>query len=356
MRRKLSTLVALLMVPTICSSCQFMPVEEELPVAPVIRSYEAKEYKLTTVMRGDLALTETVTCTYKPANKETLGFTLSGETVKEVYAIKGQQVKKGELLAELESGDLQEQIYKQEYELQTLESQKKYIEEKLQKETVLNGTLREDSNDKEDSNDRLVDLALELSSAKDAIYIKEKQLEESRSELARRQIRAGIDGTVTYARTLTDGQKSESGQIIFIVADLDTSVFIVEGDSAAYFPVGAEMTITYKSKEYSATVVEGSKVSAQQDPDKAMAYLELDQPDPTLESGANGKVIVTHDYREDVLFVNKKAVKTGNGEYFVYMLDEDGLRYMQYVSVGLENKDYIEITGGLTEGDSVVLE
>ena len=38
------------------------------------------------------------------------------------------------------------------------------------------------------------------------------------------------------------------------------------------------------------------------------------------------------------------------------LLDENGLRYMEYVTTGLETKEYVEITDGLSEGDSVVLE
>lgn len=356
MHRKLLALTALLMIPTICTSCQLMPVEEELPAAPVIRAYEAKEYKLTTVMRGDIALTEIVTCTYNPANRESLAFVIGGELIKNMYAEKGDVVTAGTLLAELESGNLQEQIYTKEYELERLKTQLTFVQNELMKETAVNEMLRDDVPEKEDSDDRLVKLALQLEEAEDAVYIKECELKESRKDLSERQIRAGIDGTVTYVRTFTEGQKSEKDKLVYTVADMSTSVFTVEGEKAEYFPVGAEVTITHKGKEYQAVVVAPEKLNVQINPEKKKAYLELKQPDPSLESGATAKVTVTHESREDVLFLNKKAVKSANGENFVYMLGEDGLRYMQYVTTGLVTKEYIEIISGLSEGDSVVLE
>ena len=87
-----------------------------------------------------------------------------------------------------------------------------------------------------------------------------------------------------------------------------------------------------------------------------MAYLQLLQPDPSLENGVSGTIRVTLDYREDVLYVNKKAIKTADGGQFVYMLDEDGLRIRREVVTGLECGDYIEIMDGLAEGESVIID
>ncbi len=359
MRKKLTTLLALLSIPMLCCSCQLLPVEEELPAAPVIRAYEAKEYKLTTVMRGDIQLTENVSCTFKPANKESLYFALAGEVVEGLYAQKGQEVRKGELLAELESGNLQEQIGTQEYELTALQSKEEHLRQEIAKETALNQKLREDSDDREASDERLVDLALRLEEAKDAVLIKEKQLAESRADLRERQIHSGLNGTVTFVRDIEEGDRSEKNKIIYTVADMNTSVFIVEGEKAAYFPVGTEVTIVCKEKEYHAVSVEPASLNLleeDEDEEKLYAYLQPDQPDPTLESGSNAKVHLVHDQREDVLYVNKRAVKSANGEHFVYVLDKNGLREMLYVSTGLDTGEYMEITGGLSEGDSVVLE
>ena len=97
-------------------------------------------------------------------------------------------------------------------------------------------------------------------------------------------------------------------------------------------------------------------LSQSQEDSEPVAYLQLLQPDPTLENGASGNVHVILDQREDVTYVDKKAIKTADGRQFVYMLDEDGLRIRQEVTTGLESGDFVEIISGLTEGDSVILE
>ena len=65
---------------------------------------------------------------------------------------------------------------------------------------------------------------------------------------------------------------------------------------------------------------------------------------------------VVLDSREDVLYVNKKAIKTAGGKQFVYVLNESGLRESKDVTVGAEFGDVIEILSGLKEGDSVLLD
>ena len=97
-----------------CTSCAILPEEEELPAAPVVRDYEVEEYEQTPVLRGDLQLSQKVSCTYRPAKAEDLSFALGGEYISAVYVETGQTVKKGQLLAELEQGNIDEQIEAQE--------------------------------------------------------------------------------------------------------------------------------------------------------------------------------------------------------------------------------------------------
>lgn len=80
-------------LPFVCASCGIMPEEEELPAAPVIRSYEAAEYEQALVMRGDMILTKKVKCTYASAKQEKYSFSLGGMYIDKVYVSEGQQVK-----------------------------------------------------------------------------------------------------------------------------------------------------------------------------------------------------------------------------------------------------------------------
>ena len=114
---------------TTLSGCQLIPVEEELPVAPVVKTYQGVEHDQVVVKRGDLIATSVVQCKYQALEKENLSFRLGGEYIEGIYVEVGQEVQAGELLAELVHDNLNEQIKSQEYQLAILNMQKRHLQE-----------------------------------------------------------------------------------------------------------------------------------------------------------------------------------------------------------------------------------
>lgn len=434
MRKNWMAWLGFIIAPILCTGCQIMPEEEELKTAPVIRSYEVEEYEQSTVMRGDLILSMTVDCVYVAAKQEALSFSLGGEYIDKLYVSEGQEVRAGELLAELKYDNLKAQISEQEYALEIRKVQKSNILENRnldlsRQDTVLSGldaqmeslmaqiesydeqislyraskrggepgnmssrsvSIGGEPDDMSDESEEVTDIEQQkaalteqvsaiiaqkqeqqkqresvvksyekqLQEVEDSLYIGQLRLEELKDDLKQRQIYAGIDGTVTYVREIDEGDRSVLGERFITIADMDTNVFTVSGEDAQYFTVGMQVSILCGKTEYTAEVVEASAfgLAKPQQGDEPVAYLRLSQPDPTLEDGKRGRIELTLDQRKDVLYVDKSAIKTANGEQLVYMLDENGLRTMQKVVTGLTNNDYAEIISGLKEGDRVIIE
>ncbi|MCR2046895.1 biotin/lipoyl-binding protein [Acetatifactor muris] len=393
MRRNLLWALMIVAMSVGLAACGIMPQEEELPAAPVIRSYEAEEYRQATVMRGDIILEKTVRCVYASARQEMYSFSLGGLYIDKIYVSEGDLVKKGDLLAELEKGNLAQQISDGEYALRAMQIRQANLPEsqrlelarqdatiagmderidRLMVKAELAGQKEEKSAFIDQANETLIQkLELEaqeddireaqekqLQEMADSVYIGELRLRELKEELRERQIYAGISGTVIHVQKVKEGERSVKGKNIITIADLDKVVFTVKGEDARYFTAGMQVTVLCNRKEYPAQAVEATELglSQSQEDSEPVAYLQLLQPDPTLENGASGNVHVILDQREDVTYVDKKAIKTADGRQFVYMLDEDGLRIRQEVTTGLESGDFVEIINGLTEGDSVILE
>ena len=359
------------------TSCSLMPEEESLPASPVIYSYTAEEYKLTTVMRGDLVIDTTVSCTYVPAKEKNLSFSFGGVYIDKVYVQKGDQVKEGQVLAQLAQDNLQEQIASQQYQLDVLELEKVHMEENrdfdlLKHDIVLDNLewsmehnggasaykLQEQKEEQlEQRAETEEKYAKQLQEAEDAIYLQKLRLTKLNEELEQSQIIADMDGTVTYVRSVSVGERSVKGQVFITLSDLDSTVFVVEGKNAKYFPEGTEVLINCQDKEIAAQAVALENLDMTVDADgEDVAYLQLKQPDPSITDGERGKIKVVLEQSLDTLYVDKDAIGKVNGEAFVYMLDQDGLRIMQKVTTGLECGDYIEILDGLKENDSVILD
>ena len=75
-------------------------------------------FATVTVDYGDVTLRQKIQCTYRQVEDQEVCFTVSGRIIDRIYVSVGDMVHKGDLLAELETGDLEEQIAQTEYQVQ----------------------------------------------------------------------------------------------------------------------------------------------------------------------------------------------------------------------------------------------
>lgn len=356
--------------------CQLMPEEEVLPVRPVVQHVEVESYTLDTVMRGDLVLTTQISCRYMPAKSEELSFSVGSQYIDRVYVEQGQRVEAGELLAQLQQNNLQEQISSVSYQLEMLKLQKSHLVESRDLDLEIYDThlsnlemqlsyVAEDQQQplliqKQQYQQQRAQVEEEYRSAinqlEDSIYLQYLQLDTLKTELKECQIIAGIDGTVTFVRDYKEGDRSVKGEKFITVSDLDTTAFIVTGEDTQYFTTGMEVSVVCQNQTYMATVTEPEELGVTPDEGQQIVYLKLQQPDPTLKEGDRGKVSYVLEQRKNVLYVNAAAVKTSDSESFVYVLDEEGMRTQRTVTVGIKVDEVIEIVRGLQEGDSVIID
>lgn len=355
-KRRLRWLALAASLSMALTGCSILPAEETFPAAPILRTYQAEEYKMATVQRGDLAETKKVTCNYKPAKQESLAFGVSGKEIKGIYVTSGQEVKAGQLLAELEHEALSEQMENLEYQIKVLQTQNEYAMKSWDVEIQILDLKYEKNSDDHAAKKAVVDAKyiLELEANNDVLHIKELRLKELKDEVRLCKIYAGMDGTVTYVRNVQESDRSEEGRSMITIADMETTAFVVRGDDVEYFSIGDEVTINKGKSEAAAICVEASALGISEEAQNSV-YFQLVQPDPTLESGNSGIIQVVLDSRENALYINKNAIKTTQGKNFVYVLNEEGLRESRDVTVGKVFGDVVEILDGLKEGESVIL-
>jgi macrolide-specific efflux system membrane fusion protein len=76
-----------------------------------------------------------------------------------------------------------------------------------------------------------------------------------------------------------------------------------------------------------------------------------------FRSGMTANVSIVEDSRQDVLRLPVEAIRREDRKTFV-MVEEGGFNGRQRLEVqtGLEGEEYIEITGGVDEGEAVIVE
>ena len=405
-RGPLLIILAAALAMSVFAGCELMPVEEALPAIPIVKEYTAETYTQTEVLRGDLVLQRAITCKYGAAIVDKYMFeeSMKGLKIGAVYVTEGQEVKAGTLLAELDNATLYTQITTQEgkiseqnlkidhikenrdldirlqnaliakyrKELQTVQQTIQALTEwEAQEnptaprptESTMDKLLKQQTSlqqslDKQQANKETVTESYEakLDNAEASLTILQERLEELQLTLASRQLWAKMDGVVTHADSV-ENQPEVAVRSTVIVTDVTSMFFKVTGSDTQYFPMGTECTLVIQGTEYVAVAADPTEIQFPEGTEtEGTVYLRIQGEQPILQENQTGTVTLTLDTRQDVLYVDAKAVHKAGGENYVYILGEDGLKASQTVTVGLKCDTYVEIVDGLSEGNLVILE
>lgn len=363
--------------------CSVLPEQTVEHPNVVVEAVEETDYNLAQVERGDIYLTQKLFFLYAQTTEEAIHFETEERRVESVYAKVGDEVKKGQLLAELYSEDLQADLDNYNYQKEYYERLNAQAEElyaydyaKVEKQvesgalTEAEGTsqkaaLKQSLTDTTDAND-------------DALTIIELRIQELETELAGCKIYAGIDGVVTFILPRLEGSTSDEDVTVYRIINSDECLFRLENSEYGdQFEVGQAVHVQINDElGYDTTVKrivasDGADINVEQPADTQnqetdqsasddqtpaiyTIYLEPDEIDTSLEVGTRGYVTLVLDERHDVLYLPNSCIYTADDQTYVFVEDADGMQSIQYVTVGMKGDSYTEITDGLGEGDIVI--
>lgn len=349
--------------------------QEDIPV----------EYKLVPVTVGDVVLTKTVSCEFSQLEAQELSFAISGKRVNKVYVKEGDTVKAGDVLAELSGADKKEQIENLEYQIARKKMQMENIKTN-EADTISLWWIQEFSRQAKDKYNWLLQFEnledvnglnytgnsraesikkqveqLQKSNEKtleklsDEIALDEKQLEALKKEEAQSYLRAVKSGTVSKIKERLEGSTSVKDDVVITILDNTECKFIVKDMSLLeYVSPDRELTMSIQSGGSAGTYK--LLPSDMEHWDQVMLF-DISQGDDAVvfEAGTRGYIDFYIDSRQEVLTLPNLAVQSSDDKYYVYVVNDDGVREVKWIEVGLVGKETTEITGGLTEGEKVVL-
>lgn len=341
------------------SGCALIPKEEVYQKSPRLQDETPVQYKLSYVMRGDIADIESISCRYRSVREETLAFRVGGEFYEGIYVTKGDYVEDKQVLASLQMDVLHEEEKQLELESKRLQLLRAQL---LENKTAALERLRVEFAG-ENEGDALIkleeDYQGQLRDLDDQILYTSLRLSELKEDMAKRQLVATLDGTVMYVRTVHEGDRSVEGERFIRVADTSSAVFVGETAYPECFHEGDLIEITAGGTQVPARVASPESLGVEETPDedkkKTEVYFVPLELNAELEDGDRGQLKVTKEARTDVLYVLAKAVVTIDGRDAVYTLDEYGLKTIRYIKTGLQTGSEIEILEGLVEGEAVVV-
>lgn len=326
---------------------------------------ESIAYEMAVVSVADVVKTEKVRCIYQQVNDEQVSFSVGGKRIDKVYVQKGDSVKKGQLLATLDTGNAADTIetleyritrnkmtleYSQlneDYEISTLwlrylyqsgqsEAEKKALEENVASIQQRYRYSRED--------------------CEDAIALDEKELSLLKQELKDANLCAGMDGTISFVKSNLEGSASIEGEEIMRIIDSSECLFAVENvDYAPYFKEGVATAMNISSGT-GAGDYELIPYDMENWGEKLLFTIANDDGSTTIDVGTMGIMKVVLGEKKQVLSVPVGAVHIADGKSYVYVLGEDNMREVKWIETGLLGDAYAEVISGLEEGEKVILQ
>ena len=333
-----------------------------------------------TVAKGSVQTTVLATGTLEASNLVSVGAQTSG-VVKAVNYALGDNVKAGDVVAEIDSLNQENALKSAQAALDNVTAQKTAEEANLAKYQKALGRAKQlgagqliSQTDYDTAEANVEASEAQLKSLDAQIEQANLNVASAQLNLDRTKITAPIDGTVV-AVLVDQGQTVNAAQTaptVMKIANLDTMEIkaeISEADVAKVKP-GQQVTFTTlgdATHPITATLksVEPAPASIASDDTTtsstttAIYYdgiFEVPNPDHSLRISMTAKVTIVLDQAQDVATIPASALGAAqpDGSYKVSVLDAAGQTETRVVAVGLNNKVTAEIKSGLQVGDKVV--
>ena len=284
-------------------------------------------YTTQAVVRGNLTLTVTANGTLQPTRSVNIGSELSG-TVLKVHVDVNDPIKKGQVLVELDTAKLRDQILRSRAALaaatakvaQTVATVKeaKASLARLEEVARLSGG-KVPSKAELDSGRAMLERAIaDEASARASVNEAEAALSTDQINLSKASIRAPSDGVV-LTRSVEPGNAvaaSLQAVTLFNVAEdlsqLRLQVYVDEADVGAV-KVGQEARFTvsaYPNRPYPAKITRVAYGSTITDNVVTyLTYLDVNNSDLSLRPGMTATATITATERKDVLLVPNSALR-----------------------------------------------
>lgn len=324
------------------AGCSLLPQEEEQEALPQIRVPKISQKPEYPVKRETLTLSVSGSGKLMSEREENLYFTVDNQRITDVLVKAGDSVKKGQVLATLDTGDTESQIRRKEIEVEKAE---------LDLKEAIRNSGQGAAGDGSDISLRKQKLDYELL---------ESELADLNKELTGSKIVAPYDGTIV-SLTAEKGDLARSYEKVGQIADMNALVVAAQFSASdlASIATGMETTVSINTGGEITGRVRRMPISTDQsdDGDDSLdSYVLIDVPKlpKGVSHGTPLSASVVVEKRENVLTIPVSALRTQNERNYVMVANADGTKGEVDVEIGSQSTTDVEISKGLVEGQKVV--
>ncbi|QHW30606.1 efflux RND transporter periplasmic adaptor subunit [Paenibacillus rhizovicinus] len=321
---------------TMLSGCSLLPTKETTLQPPLIKpaaeKVDAVDVKKGTIERyfsgsAVVASSHTVPVFYKESGR-----------LKEIYVSQGNEVKAGQLIAELDRGDLDLRL-----KLEKLNLERAQI--------ALNSALRDGITGNEL---RLKQIDLER---------EQITMDSMQQQLDSAKLVAPISGEIAYLDTKAAGDSINGYTPLVTIADPKETYLVYAADDAKLISsIEREMPveITLNDKKIAGKVLQGpldAPITGNAEVDERntkLLYVGISDPSVKIELGKSVQIKIGLQKKTGVVVIPRSGLRTYLGRTYVQVADGDRRKEID-VEPGIMTQTDVEIVKGLDEGMKVIL-
>ena len=341
---------------------------------------EKVEYLTEAVRVGNLVKTVIASGEIGAVQLVSVGAQVSGQ-IQTLHVSLGQMVKKGDLIAEIDSTAQKSELAINQAKLETYQAQLasqeitlKVARAQYDRELALKGKGSTTAENLDQAEDALAAAQARLNELKSLIKQTRIAAETAEVNLGYTRIEAPLSGTVVSI-AVEEGQTVnavQSAPTIAQIADLsqmEIKMQISEGDITKVKP-GMKVTYTILSEpgrgregaleaiDPGLTLLTDGSYSGSAGSNSAVYYygkLTVDNRDNTLRIGMTTRNTITVAQADRALMVPTQALSREMGLAFLSILEADGRVIKKQVETGLADSLYTQVLDGVSEGERVII-
>lgn len=337
-RRHLLRTFAGCAVLLLAAGCTLQPAEEAVLKPPLVKPVK-ENFELYEVKRGTVVKQLNVTATVTPSSSETLFFKESGGRIQSINVKLGDTIKPGDVVAQLDAGDLDSRIRLQELNLEKTKIALDQVKETQRgDETAIRLKM------------------IDVEAARIQLDLLKQQLEKTK-------LVSNLNGIVTYMDTMKQGDPVTAFKSIITVADPNKVQLLYEASNPSDLngvAVGMDVKVKLQSGEVAGKVLQTpasapiSTIKEQMEKNAKTVIFGIDNLQQQAKLGATVSVVIETDKAENVIVIPRGALRSYLSRDYVQVLEGESRKEID-VEKGLANSTDLEIRKGLKEGQKIIL-
>jgi multidrug efflux pump subunit AcrA (membrane-fusion protein) len=317
------------------AGCSLLPEEEQSLEPPLLKPVQ-ENYELYEVKTGSITKSLTALATFSSSVSHQLYYKESGSRLLAIQVKRGDTVKKGDIVATLEKGDLESRIRLQQFNLEKAGIALLQVKPSGDSQTV-----------------RLREIDVEV--AQFQLRLLQEQLDKTR-------LVADMDGIVTFLSDTQPGQQVAAYVPLVSLADPTQVQLVYDAQNSADL-AGVRVGMVAEVKINSGMVkgkVTQTPSSAPLSDNKELSDLNSKRlvigfdKDFQASIGESAYIEIVTEKKENVLVIPRGGLRSYLGRNYVQVLEGEARKEVD-VEIGMNTATEIEIVKGLKEGQQIIM-